>query len=763
MEVRGSGCVTARGARTAPLIVAALLSFRGSAPLATALWNDCAFDRVVDVGAAGSRLAGFWDFWNSHVRNYSHLHIDSGTSLDEGRFFMRWARILTGSDEMLAETVGSCLFGVLTVLLQALPAVDYERGRTEALGMLDRARSIFFDVAQLGEFSEVMREAHSLGWEVQSIFRALRAYDSVFSEPSAVDPTSCAGPKFFVYPAPRAVPKKRSGSEIDRPDARSSSSVGMLLRAGSQNYLDALMRRPLQCLFGMYGTELLLHNFFLRSPCSVSDPEEADLFYVPSYFKCIEVMNYVDHFNENGDEAHILFEQTIANVVQAGPWFRKHDGADHVFLFSWGRFPCRLPNWRLALRSAIALQVENQCEDLNAEEPQPTFSRWKDVIIPGHIDHWRVYELRKWNRPTPQRDILVAFHGRHAANADTYANVTVRTRILEELGGLPGVSVGGFIEGYHELLGRSIFCLAPRGITPWTIHLYVAILAGCIPIILSDDIELPFQEFVSWPTFSVKWPMGQVDRSLYMYLSSMPTDVVKGMKRQVDAHACWFDYYSTQDDCSPYIAAMKLLGRRLLHQPRYVGQWWGPEHQHRLELHSNNPEVALDGAPVRKWPLLWHGLPGASSAAEEVRSHPLLKSWRSWRRELKALGAEIHYSNGVATQAGSQTGESGPVAPLDRALAFFEEEGRDDNDAVAVMSENAAEVLIPHLVRLGQQVGQCSGWRIFVWVQDQRSTPYFRAWAWDVNQRWDHERPVVALVTDDFQHVLSSLSPSATV
>ena len=42
--------------------------------------------------------------------------------------------------------------------------------------------------------------------------------------------------------------------------------------------------------------------------------------------------------------------------------------------------------------------------------------------------------------------------------------------------------VGGFVEEYHTLMGRSRFCLAPRGITPWTIHLFVSMLAGCIPV-----------------------------------------------------------------------------------------------------------------------------------------------------------------------------------------------------------------------------------------------------------------------------------------
>ena len=146
----------------------------------------------------------------------------------------------------------------------------------------------------------------------------------------------------------------------------------------------------------------------------------------------------------------------------------------------------------------IYLAVAGPCsnvpgEDLNSEPAQSSFSRWKDIMIPGHIDEWRAVELRKQNRLAEARDVLLSFHGRHAGNAESYENVTVRSAIMA-LDGLPGVSapaaklwpsvglgVGGFVEGYHELIGRSRFCLAPRGITPWTIHLYVAMLAGCIP------------------------------------------------------------------------------------------------------------------------------------------------------------------------------------------------------------------------------------------------------------------------------------------
>lgn len=47
-----------------------------------------------------------------------------------------------------------------------------------------------------------------------------------------------------------------------------------------------------------------------------------------------------------------------------------------------------------------------------------SFTRWKDLIIPGHVDHWRARELRAANQALSSRDVLLAFHGRSAENAE---------------------------------------------------------------------------------------------------------------------------------------------------------------------------------------------------------------------------------------------------------------------------------------------------------------------------------------------------------
>lgn len=53
---------------------------------------------------------------------------------------------------------------------------------------------------------------------------------------------------------------------------------------------------------------------------------------------------------------------------------------------------------------------------------------------------------------------------------------------------------------------RSLFCLAPRGDTPSSRRVYDAIMAGCIPVIVADDILLAFSRQLDWSRFSLRVP-----------------------------------------------------------------------------------------------------------------------------------------------------------------------------------------------------------------------------------------------------------------
>ena len=169
-----------------------------------------------------------------------------------------------------------------------------------------------------------------------------------------------------------------------------------------------------------------------------------------------------------------------------------------------------------------------------------------------------------------------------------YANTSVRNE-LQNLAGTPGTSIGPrmpIITDYFDRIGQCHFCFVPKGLGYWSNRLYEVLFAGCIPVILSDGIELPFADFVKWESFSIKWPMADVDSRLLLYLDgilSTQPEFVEGLHDAVLANRCWFNYLSEDPGCSPYLGILKMLDRRKEAFPKYAGRYWYPQ----------NPQTAV--------------------------------------------------------------------------------------------------------------------------------------------------------------------------
>eukprot|EP00746_Dinoflagellata_sp_MGD_P136192 gnl/MRDRNA2_/MRDRNA2_70167_c0_seq1.p1 gnl/MRDRNA2_/MRDRNA2_70167_c0~~gnl/MRDRNA2_/MRDRNA2_70167_c0_seq1.p1 ORF type:complete len:494 (+),score=53.39 gnl/MRDRNA2_/MRDRNA2_70167_c0_seq1:164-1645(+) len=459
-----------------------------------------------------------WEHIQFLVPSWSDLDLPQSRVLSN----LVWAVV---HNSQLEEHTLDCGFGLLTAILIALRAIEYDYGRSEAQSLYRYARSL------IGRLEPVAAIGREQGWDIDLTDLA------IYPQLLGLEPQhDCYGTelRIFVYP------------------------------------LHNLTRGVLHCQHGQWGLEALIPHWLRMGTCLTNDWHEANYFLVPWHTWCDRM---VYPLNQTRNEITHIYEDLINRREETLPYWSRFDGRDHIFIFS-DQGMNYFPTWREYIPHSVFFLTEG----LTPECGPTCYNPWKDVILPGHTDYFRYRRMMPYNKPTAQRQLLFNFHGRHPGLHHFYKDNYVRGNIIEIFTDKPGVSVGGFTDDYFERMGSSHFCLVPMGTSSWTNHLYESFFAGCIPVILSDDFELPFEDLLNWNSISLKWPQRNVSMDLYYYLRSFDLSRVAEMKAAVDAHACWFDYHNTIEPagkaCSPYAAILKVLEKRKVAQPRASREMW---------------------------------------------------------------------------------------------------------------------------------------------------------------------------------------------
>lgn len=338
------------------------------------------------------------------------------------------------------------------------------------------------------------------------------------------------------------------------------------------------------CVKGQWGTQVKIHKLLLKSRFRTMNKEDADLFFVPSYVKCIRMLGGLNDKEIN---------HTYVKVLSQMPYFRLSGGRDHIFVFPSGAGAHLFKSWAIYLNRSIILTPEGDRTD---KRDTSAFNTWKDIIIPGNVDDGMTKGGATLVQPLPlsQRKYLANYLGRDQGKVG-------RLRLIELAKQFPGKLECPDLKfkgpeklgrkEYFEHLRSAKFCLAPRGESSWTLRLYESFFVECVPVVLSDRVELPFQDVVDYTQISIKWPSTRIGPELLEYLESIPDKEIERMIARGRQVRCLWSYVPESEPCSAFNAILWELQRKVRHFHQSPETFW---------LH-NRTVVNRDLVPFSQW------------------------------------------------------------------------------------------------------------------------------------------------------------------
>ncbi|XP_042381249.1 probable beta-1,4-xylosyltransferase IRX10 [Zingiber officinale] len=400
---------------------------------------------------------------------------------------------------------------------------------------------------------------------VVATFLVTRALDRLSCDfPS---PSSAASPALF----------DRSSGYLSWPERSYGSRLDLKIYVYEEQEIDGLrelMRGrdgripPDACLKGQWGTQVKIHQLLLKSRFRTLNKEEADLFFVPSYVKCVRMMGGLSDKEIN---------KTYVKILSQMPHFRYSGGRDHIFVFPSGAGAHLFRSWATFLNRSIILTPEGDRTD---KRDVTAFNTWKDIIIPGNVDDGMT-KLHGPNvvQPIPlsKRNYLANFLGRAQGKVGRLQLVELAKQYPDKLESpelhLTGPNKLGRTE-YFNHLRNAKFCLAPRGESSWTLRFYESFFVECVPVIISDQVELPFQNVIDYTQISIKWPSTRISTQLFEYLESIPDEVIETMIARGRQVRCLWVYTSEAEPCSAMIGIMWELQRKVRRFHQSAETFW---------------------------------------------------------------------------------------------------------------------------------------------------------------------------------------------
>ena len=328
-----------------------------------------------------------------------------------------------------------------------------------------------------------------------------------------------------------------------------------------------MVKRYRRCASDQYGTEVFFHEALTRhgNEFRTMKPEEADFFFVPIYGECFlwqHEMLRGDGHEKSFKLTNDFFNEAL-DLVKAKGFWDKSGGRDHVFVFPGARGPTIFSDWRSKIRMSVYLTPEG-------DRKASYFNTWKDIVIPGMEFDPQFYTESSRNELITaygkDRQFLSFFRGTIDHKDGASYSRGLRPRLKNILANEKDVIYDKKRKDcdrrcYRKEMAQSKFCLNPLGWTPWTLRFYQALMTRCIPVMIADDIEFPFENEVDYTEFALKIPEKDVD-NIVALMRGMSDEELERRRDVMDRIWKKYTYQRPPQPGDAFYSTMEELARK---------------------------------------------------------------------------------------------------------------------------------------------------------------------------------------------------------
>ncbi|XP_078428881.1 exostosin family protein isoform X2 [Wolffia australiana] len=238
-------------------------------------------------------------------------------------------------------------------------------------------------------------------------------------------------------------------------------------------------------LTGKYSSEGYFFQNLRESSFRTDDPMEADLFFIP--ISCHKMRGKGISYENMTD----IVKNYVEGLIAKYPYWNRTLGADHFFV------TCHDVGVRAT--EGLSFLVKNAIRVVCSPSYDAGYIPHKDVALPQVL---QPFPLPRGGNDVENRTILGFWAGHRNSRirvilARQWENDTELAISNNRINRAIGVLV------YQKRFYRTKFCICPGGSQVNSARIADSIHYGCVPVILSNFYDLPFNDILNWHKFSI--------------------------------------------------------------------------------------------------------------------------------------------------------------------------------------------------------------------------------------------------------------------